>query len=74
MIIEGECCLISERLSLLKPNCLRKNLSTIIDDIGHMSVTDDIIDVVLKVCSEYKIKQHVSCHDDCNQYSIQGLL
>lgn len=74
MIIEGECYLISERLSLLKPNCRRKYLSTIIDDIGNMSDTDDNIDVLLKFCSEYKSKQHVFCDEDCNQYTIEGLL
>lgn len=73
MIIEGECYLIKERLSLLKPNFLRKYLIKIIDDIGLFSVTDDTIDVLLKVCLEYKNKQHVPCYKHCEEQSIEGL-
>jgi len=74
MVIEGECRLISERLNLLKPNYLRKYLLKIIDEIGLFSVTDDNIDVLLKVCSEYKDKQHVPCNEYCSIHSIEGLL
>jgi len=73
MVIEGECRLISERLNLLKPNYLRKYLIKIIDEIGHFNVTDDNIDVLLKVCSEYKNKQHVPCNECCSLESIEGL-
>ncbi|XP_060872805.1 DNA primase large subunit-like [Metopolophium dirhodum] len=71
MVIEGECRLISERLNLLKPNFLRKYLVKIIDEIGLFSVTDDNIDVLLKVCSEYKDKQHVPCNEYCSTHSIE---
>lgn len=74
MVIEGECRLISERLSLLKPNFLRKYLIKIIDDIRLFSVTDDNINVLLKFCSEYKDKQHVPCNEHCSVQSIEGLL
>lgn len=72
MVIEGECRLITERLNLLQPNYLRKYLIKIIDDIGRLSVIDDNIDVLLKVCSEYKNKQHVTCNEDCSIQSIEG--
>jgi len=74
MVIEGECRLISERLNLLKPNFLRKYLIKLIDEIGLFSVTDDNINVLLKVCSEYKDKQHVPCNEYCSTQSIEGLL
>jgi len=41
-IIKGECNLITECLSLLKPNYLRKCLFKIIEDIGLINVIDDI--------------------------------
>lgn len=74
MIIEGECSLITERLSLLKPNYLRLYLIQIIENIGCLSVTDDNTDVLLRVCSDYKNKQHMSCNESCNEQSIESLL
>lgn len=73
MIIEGECYLITERLSLLKPNFLRKYLIKIIEDIELLSVIDDNIGVLLKVCLEYKNKQHEPCSDNCNTQYIKGV-
>lgn len=72
MIIEGECRLIAERLSLLKPNYLRKYLVKIIEDIRLINVTDDNINVLLNICSEYKHKQHITCNEHCNKESIEG--
>lgn len=74
MIIEGECCLFTERLSLMKPNLLRKNLVKTIEDIGLLSLTDDTIDVMLKVCLELKNKQHEPCNEQCNTNYVEGLL
>ncbi|XP_060853428.1 DNA primase large subunit-like isoform X1 [Rhopalosiphum padi] len=71
MVIEGECRLITERLNLLKPNFLRKYLIKIIDDIRLFNVMDDNLDVLLKFCSEYKDKQHVSCDEHCSIHSIE---
>lgn len=74
MIIEGECRLIAERLSLLKPNYLRKYLVHTIDDIRLTDVTDDNINVLLNICIEYKNKQHEPCNEHCNNESIKGCL
>ncbi|XP_050440714.1 DNA primase large subunit-like [Adelges cooleyi] len=65
-IIEGECNLIAERLRLLTPKYLRKYLIQIIDDIKCLNKTDDNIDVLLKVCEQYKDKQHEPCGDNCD--------
>lgn len=73
LIIEGECSLIIERLSLLKPNYLRLYLIQIIEDIGCLSVSDDNTDVLLRVCSDYKNKQHIPCNESCNEQSIESL-
>lgn len=73
LILEGECYLITERLNLLKSNFLRKYLIKIIEDIELFSVTDDNLDVLLKVCLEYKNKQHVPCNEHCTEQSIEGL-
>lgn len=74
MIIEGECRLIKERLRLLKPNFLRKYLTKIIEDIQVCNDTDDNMNVLLKVCSEYKYKQHLPCDEHCSLEFIEGLL
>lgn len=73
MIIEGECYLITERLSLLKSNFLKKYLTKIIEDIELLNVLDDNVSVLLKVCLEYKNKQHEPCHTHCNTQFIKGL-
>jgi len=74
LIIGGECNLVEERLSLLKLNDLRKYLIQIIEDIGLINVTDDNLDVLLRVCSEYKRKQHAPCSEHCSAESITSLL
>lgn len=74
MIIEGECRLITERLSLMKPNLLRTNLIKTIEDIELLSSTDDTINVLLKVCLDFKNKQHEPCGEQCNINNINGLL
>lgn len=74
MIIEGECFLITERLNLLKPSIFRKYLIKIIEDIQLLNTTDDNIENLLKVCLEYKNKQHEPCNECCNLHSIEGLL
>ncbi|VVC28967.1 DNA primase large subunit, eukaryotic/archaeal [Cinara cedri] len=68
-IIEGECSLITERL--LKPNFFKKYLNKIIEDIQCFSLTDDNIDVLLKVCLEYKKKTHATCFENCNEQYIE---
>jgi len=74
MIVEGECNLMSERLSLMKPNFLRKYLIKIIEDIQFVNLSNDNIDTLLKICSEYKNKQHIPCSEYCNLHSIEGAL
>lgn len=74
LIIEGECNLISERLSLLKPNYLRQHLNKIIDDIRFLNINDDYVDVLLEVCTDYKNKQHEPCDENCNAEFIKGML
>jgi hypothetical protein len=73
MIIEGECRLIKERLHLLKPNFLRKYLTKTIEDIQVFNYNDDNINVLLKICSEYKDKQHLPCDEHCSLEFIEGL-
>lgn len=74
LIIEGECRLITQRLHLLKPYFLRKCLTKIIEDIKNCSITDDNLGVLLKVCLEYKDKQHELCDEQCITNYIKGLL
>jgi len=74
LIIRGECNLIRERLNLLKLNDLIKYLIQIIEDIKLFNVTDDNLDVLLGVCSEYKRKQHAPCSLHCSAEFITSLL
>jgi len=44
------------------------------EDIEFINVTDDNLDVLLKVCLEYTRKQHAPCSEQCNAESIESLL